>query len=75
MSDDHILLEWQLNQREKIRIFLHSYNNHECLSIRKFYYSGHTYLPTKQGITLTIRRLPELLTALQKANAFISGKK
>lgn len=56
------------NQREEVRITLENYSGHNLVRQRVWFkQDAFEMRPGKQGLVLQIRRLPELIKALQKA--------
>jgi hypothetical protein len=52
-----------------IRVALHSYEQHDILDVRQYFTArdGRTQ-PTKRGIAIAVRKIPELLSAITKAH-------
>ena len=59
------------NAREEIRVALTAYQGHDLCDIRVFAepYAGDEWVATKKGISLSVAKLPELIAALQQAEA------
>ena len=60
------------NKLEEIRVGLSEFNGHDLLNIRIWAEprnGGAKRIPTKAGICCNVRLLPELIEALQKAEA------
>jgi hypothetical protein len=58
------------NKLEEIRIELSEFNGHDLINVRVWAEprnGGAERIPTKAGICCNVRRLPELIAALQKA--------
>jgi hypothetical protein len=60
--------EWVRNNREVIRVRLDRYNERETVDVRTWWRDAHGDMkPGRAGITLAIRHLPCLVTALNDA--------
>jgi hypothetical protein len=57
------------NAAEEIRVGLSQFNGHDLLSIRVWRAGGSEPIPTKAGIACKVTLLPELIEALQQAEA------
>lgn len=55
------------NDREEIRIALSSFKGKARCDVRVWYLAGDEYRPGRQGISLPIEQLPEILSALRGA--------
>lgn len=57
------------NQLDELRVEIGEYRGHDFISIRTWTerHDSEEMVPTKKGITVKPERLPELITALQKA--------
>lgn len=56
------------NSREELRIALTEFNGHQLADLR-IYVAGDDPKPTKKGVTVNVALLPELVAALQAAEA------
>jgi hypothetical protein len=63
-----IISEWRRNKREMIRIALSEYQGHKTVDIRVWYATGDGNRPTRTGLTLGLRHLPDLANALALAH-------
>lgn len=68
---DKLIATIPKNQSEEIRIGLDEYKKHDLVSIRVWAdpYAGDERVPTKKGISVSVRLLPDLIAALQEAEA------
>ena len=59
------------NAREEISISLTEYHGHDLYDVRVFTepYSGTEWLATRKGVCLSVAKLPDLIAALQQAEA------
>ncbi len=59
------------NKREKVRVALTKYEGHNLCDVRVFAepYAGDEWVATKKGISLGVAKLPDLIAALQRAEA------
>ena len=60
------------NMAEEIRVELSEFNGHDLINVRVWAdprNGGTERIPTKAGIACNVRLLPELIEALQKAEA------
>ncbi len=59
------------SQRAEIRVSLTEYHGHDLCDVRVFAepYSGDEWIATKKGLSLSVELLPELIAALQQAEA------
>lgn len=63
-----VVAEWQRNKREMLRVCLHKYFKAICIDVRTWYRDGEGALkPGKSGLSLSVKHLPDLADALQKA--------
>ena len=72
MSSQSALATIRKNALEEIRVGLSEFNGHDLLNIRIWTEprnGGAERIPTKAGICCNVRLLPELIDALQKAEA------
>ena len=61
---------WKNRKGDAVRVSLQSWEGFQIVDIRQhFTASDGTLRPTKKGITLAVRRLPDLADALRKALA------
>ena len=59
------------NSTEEIRVGLDEYKGHDLISLRVWAdpYAGDERVPTKKGLSVNVRLLPELIAALREAEA------
>ncbi len=59
------------SKTREIRISIQEFKNRPILNIRRWCepYDGDEWRPTKQGIAFTVEHLPDLVAALQEAEA------
>lgn len=62
-----IVSEWDRNKREVIRVALDQYNGQHTVNIRVWYRDGEALKPSRTGITLSVKHLEPLATALSLA--------
>ena len=57
------------NAREEIRVALTEYQGHDLCDVRVYAepYSGDEWVATKKGVCVSMAKLTDLITALQKA--------
>ena len=59
------------NRTEELRVALKEYKGHDYVDVRTYVEpyadEGQGRIPTKRGITLRVRKLPELIVALKEA--------
>ena len=66
---DKLISTFDKNSAEEVRIQLTEFNGHDLVAARVFatVKADGSKVPTRKGITLNIRRLPELIGGLQEA--------
>lgn len=66
---EKLITAFDKNKAEEVRIELSEFNGHNLVAARVWATSraDGTRVPTRKGITLNIRRLPELIGGLQEA--------
>ena len=70
MADPILIATWRKNVREHVRVLLDSYNGHNVITARVFVEGDDGEpRPTKQGLTISTKHLPQLADALVKARA------
>ena len=57
------------NSKEQIEISLTTFKGHELVDVRIFTNDGTKHVATRKGVTIAVRRLPELIQGLQQAEA------
>lgn len=67
MPSDKLITVVKKNQRECISVAFTAYHGHELVELRLCDTSGSHLVPTGKFITFGIARIPELITALRKA--------
>ena len=68
MSAEIIIAEWRKNTREILRVRFDSYKGHAVICIRAWYADSDGILkPGRGGLTVSVRHLPALESALAKA--------
>lgn len=60
---------FEKNKTEEVRVELTEYQGHDLVSARVYATRDATgeRVPTKKGLTLSIQKLPDLISALQEA--------
>ena len=68
---DKLIATIPKNKTEEIRVGLDEYKGHDLVSLRVWAdpYAGAERVPTKRGLSGSVRLLPELIAALQQAEA------
>jgi hypothetical protein len=60
---------WKNRKGDFIRVSLQSWEQHNICDVRQFFTGRDGRVqPTKRGITVAVRRIPELLAAVAKAH-------
>jgi Transcriptional Coactivator p15 (PC4) len=68
MSAEIIIAEWRKNSREILRVRFDSYKGHAVICVRAWYADNDGILkPGRGGLTVSVRHLPALASALAKA--------
>ena len=63
-----VVASWRRNAREMIQVVLDRYQGHEVIDLRTWFADEDGSLrPTRTGITLAVRHLPQLAAALTAA--------
>ncbi len=59
------------NAREEIRISLTEFKGHDLVDCRVYAdpYTGGDWLATRKGVCVSVKKLPDLIAALQQAEA------
>jgi predicted Zn-dependent protease len=57
------------NAKEHIRVELTEFNGHDLFAVRVYAETDNGFVPTKKGVTVNVRLLPELAAAVLKAKA------
>ena len=74
MSAEIIIAEWRKNTREILRVRFDSYKGHAVICIRAWYGDSDGVLkPGRVGLTVSVRHLPALASALAKAMEMASA--
>ena len=66
---ERLIASIEKNSRETIQVSLTQYQGHDLADVRVHYDSDGEWKPTKKGIALKIGLLPDLIGALQTAEA------
>jgi hypothetical protein len=75
-NDPVVLAEWSMNRRERVRVSIEEFKGSRLISIRKWFVTdGGDLRPTKRGISLALRHLPQLADAVEAALMFASAHK
>jgi hypothetical protein len=68
IPDPVTVAEWQRNSRETMRVRLDTYQGHSVIDVRAWYADAHGELrPGRSGLTLGVKHLPALASALAMA--------
>jgi hypothetical protein len=62
-----LISQWERNKREVIRVELDQYNGRHTVNVRVWYRDGDALKPTRTGLTLSVKHLAPLATALSLA--------
>ncbi len=62
-----IISQWDRNKREVIRVELDHYNGRHIVGIRVWYRDGDDLKPSRTGLTVSVKHLAPLATALAVA--------
>ena len=74
MSAEIIIAEWRKNSREILRVRIDSYKGQAVICCRAWYADSDGILkPGRVGLTVSIRHLPALASALAKAMEMASA--
>ena len=72
MSNPVVIREISKNRRERLRICLDNYQGHDLIDLRvttQLTEGTDQWMPTKKGVCVNVALLPELVEALQAAEA------
>lgn len=69
----HILLCLDRPRGEELHIGLAEYNGYPYINIRVWQIDGQMRFPTKKGMTLKRGEIPQVIAALNRASAILSG--
>ncbi len=69
MSGEFIVASWPRNSRETIIVKLGEYQGNAVVDVRTWFDGGDGLRPGRSGITLAVKHLPALATAITKAAA------
>lgn len=73
---DTVIAEFQKNAVEKVRGAFREYKGRNLIDLRIYYQDeAGEWLPTKEGIALTVEQWPELREALAKLAQALKGKR
>lgn len=62
------ITDWRKNGKEHFLCYLNEYEGTECFSVRVHVETDDgTLTPTKKGVTSSVKQLPKLIEALQRA--------
>lgn len=67
-----VVAEVQKSSRERVRIALDRFKGHDLIDVRvtvEMTQATGIYMPTGKGVSLKVEKLPELIAALQAAQA------
>jgi len=76
MSNEQVISEFRKNAKEEVRVSLSNYRGHDLIDIRVFYHSGNIdgdLLPTKKGITMSTKHIPDLKKAIDRVHQQLNG--
>jgi hypothetical protein len=62
-----IISEWDRNKREVIRVALDLFSGQHTVNVRVWYRDGDAVKPSRTGLTLSVKHLAPLATALSLA--------
>lgn len=66
---DHTIAELPKNRRETVRVGWNPFKGNQYIDLRVYADNGADLVPTGKGVMLAPSKLPELIAALQKAEA------
>jgi Transcriptional Coactivator p15 (PC4) len=67
-SDAGIIAEWPLKRHERLRVSLELFNGVWLINSRKWFEADNgEWRPSKQGIALGVKHLPQFVEAVTKA--------
>lgn len=67
MSEEAIMVyEFQKNAWECVRVYVDSYRGHRLINLRVFYSHDDGYKPSRKGLAINVKLLPELERAVQE---------
>jgi hypothetical protein len=58
---------WRNRRGESVRVQLREFEGQTLVDLRVHYLSGGKLMPTRKGLSIVVRRLPELAAAIGKA--------
>lgn len=64
-----IISEWRKNSQQTVKVALDKFHDNNTVDLRVWYDDNGISKPSKLGVTLGIRHLPELAEAINKALA------
>jgi transcriptional coactivator p15 (PC4) len=64
---ERIISEWSINDREKMRVRLDTYQGHDIIDLRRWFSTGGDEYRPGRGLTISVRHLPTLTEALHQA--------
>ncbi len=70
MSNEQVISEFRKNAKEEIRVTLSNYRGNDVIDLRVYCYPNNPdddLWPTKKGITMTTKLIPELKKAIDRA--------
>ncbi len=76
MPKEQVISEFRKNAKEEVRVSLSNYRGHDLIDIRVFYNSGNIdgdRFPTKKGITMSTKLIPDLKKAIDRAYDQLNG--
>jgi hypothetical protein len=66
---ERIISEWTINSRERMRVRLDTYQGRDIIDLRRWFSTGGDEYRPGRGLTVSVRHLPALAEALQRALA------
>jgi hypothetical protein len=66
---ERIISEWTINARERMRVRLDTYQGRDVIDLRRWFSTGGDEYRPGRGLTISVRHLPDLANAMQRALA------
>ncbi len=74
MMEPQIISEFPKNKKEDFRLSLTEYEGYDLLDFRVFFKNEQgDSIPTKRGVTMNIKLLPQLKEAILNAEKILNG--
>ena len=76
MQNEQVISEFRKNAKEEVRVTLSNYRGNDVIDIRVYCYPNNPdgdLWPTKKGITMSTKLLPDLKQAIDRAHQQLNG--